>query len=410
MIVPLDTTVEGRTVRIGIAGLGIATRQVLPGLDQVGGVTLTGVADTRTKELANFSTVYPGVNTYTSVEALAASDDVDAIWIATPNHLHAEHTIAAARQGKHVICEKPMAVTMDEADEMVAAVEAAGVLYVQGHSKIYRTAVRMMGKLVADGRIGALQHISTMNYNDWLRRPVTSAEVDETRGGGVTFRQGPHQIDIVRYIGGGLVEEVYASFGQAQPEYPIEGHYVAHLRFQSGAVASLVFNGYGFFDVRELTWNVGEGGKTASEETLRGPRRPFGGPIPPDEKYADPSYSPDALQTARYDVRNSHDFFGLTICSGSRGDLRQSPEGLLIYDEAGTEEIAVPPDKFRNGELIELRDAYQHGRRSFPDEKWGRATLEIVLAIRESAKSQRPVTLHHQTAVPDDVSLPLIEA
>jgi phthalate 4,5-cis-dihydrodiol dehydrogenase len=395
-------------VRVGIAGLGIASRQILPGFDRVEGVELTAVADSRVEQLASFAREYPVVRCFGDVAEMCAWGGVDAVWVATPNNLHAEHTVIAARRGKHVVCEKPMAVTMEQAHAMVQAVEDAGVTYVQGHSKIYRSAVRRMGALIAEGRIGSLQQVVTLMYNDWMRRPVTPAEVDERTGGGVVFRQAPHQVDIVRFFGGGRMSSVSASTGAAlAPGYPIDGNYVAHATFESGMGAALVFSGYGNFDVRELTWGVGEGGRRASAEELRGRRAPYRGPIPAEEKYRDPAYQPTALREARYRESDDHDFFGLTICTGSAGDIRQSPSGLLVYTETGAEEIPVAPDRYRNGELIELRDAVAEGRPAFPDHHWGRATLEVVLAIRESARSGDVVRLQFQSDVPGALSMPL---
>lgn len=395
-------------MRVGIAGLGIASRQILTGFDRVDGVELTAVADTRPDQLRSFGREYPGVRCFADVADMCDWSGVDAVWVATPNDLHAEHTVIAARRGKHVICEKPMAVTMEQAHAMVQAVEDAGVTYVQGHSKIYRSAVRRMGALIADGRIGSLQQVVTLMYNDWMRRPVTAAEVDERTGGGVVFRQAPHQVDIVRFLGGGRISSVSASTGSGlAPQYPIEGNYVAHAGFESGVGAALIFSGYGNFDVRELTWGVGEGGRRATTEELRGPRVPYRGPVPAEEKYRDPAYQPAALREARYRESDDHDFFGLTICTGSGGDLRQSPSGLLLHTGVGAEEIPVAPDRYRNGELIELRDAVAQGRRAFPDHHWGRATLEVVLAIRESARTGDVVRPQFQSDVPGRLSMPL---
>ena len=74
-------------------------------------------------------------------------------------------------------------------------------------------------------------------------------------------------------------------------------------------------------------------------------------------------------------------FFGLTIVSCERGVIRQSPDGLYLYTEAGCEEVAVPPNPERVAELTELRDALREQRTVFPDGRWGAATLEVCLAI-----------------------------
>jgi hypothetical protein len=93
---------------------------VLPAFGKDKPYVLAGGADNRAEARAAFADVYDRP-VFSSVAALCARDDVDAVWISTPNTLHAEHAICAARNGKHVICEKPMAVNLRECDRMIAA-------------------------------------------------------------------------------------------------------------------------------------------------------------------------------------------------------------------------------------------------------------------------------------------------
>src|SRR5579871_2165358 len=235
-------------LRIGLAGLGAAARQVMPGFETVDGVKFTAVADVRADETARWKERF-GVDTFSSVEDLCRYGDVDAVYIATPNHVHAEHTIIAAEHGKHVICEKPMAITMEESHRMVDVVERTGVKYIQGHSKIYRPSIRRMGEVIASGRLGRVIQINTWNYNDWLRRPWPEWSLQEEHGGGVVYRQGPHQMDIVRYLGGGVIRSIRATAGRWNPHFDIEGNFSAFLDFEDGAAGLVSFNGYGNFDV-----------------------------------------------------------------------------------------------------------------------------------------------------------------
>lgn len=204
------------TLRVGIAGLGGAARQVLPSFKHVPGVELAAVADIRPQALEEFRPL--GVKTFNSCEEMCDGSDVDAVWIATPNHLHMEHCIRAANNGKHVICEKPMALSLEQADAMINAVERNRVKYVQGHSKIYDPPVRKMREVVASGQLGRLIQIATWNYRNWLNQPRLETEVDSLTGGGVAYRQGPHQSDVVRCIGGGMVSA--RCHGSVEPVFP----------------------------------------------------------------------------------------------------------------------------------------------------------------------------------------------
>lgn len=356
---------------------------------------LSGGADIRPDALADFERRYKR-KAFVSVEAMCASGEIDAVWIATPNTFHAEHTVMAARHGKHVIVEKPMAVTLEEAQRMIEAAERNGVKLVQGHSKIYSPAIQKIRAIVRSGRLGSVIQINSWNFNDWLQRPRLASEVDTEAGGGVCYRQGPHQVDIVRYIGGGLVRSLRAATGRADANFATEGDYTAFLEFEGGARATLAFNGYGFFDIAELTWGIGEGGKRMRESDRAGKER-LAGPVDQATKYGNPR------TTEAHAIRERADqsFFGLTIVACQRGVIRQSPEGLFVYTQAGREEIACRPDDGRSAELRELQQAIAESRPAFPDGRWGKATLEVCIAMLQSSHAHREVTLAHQTATVD---------
>jgi len=205
--------------------------------------------------------------------------DVDAVYISLPNTLHREWSIRSLEAGKHVICEKPMAVTLEQCRAMVEAVDRHGIKFVQGHSKAYDTPIRKMAEILATGELGRVLHIQTWNWNDWLLRALVASEVDTAQGSGVVFRQAPHQIDIVRFLGGGKLRSVRAVAGRWDPLYPDgEGNYSAFLEFEDGVAATMVFDGYGYFDVAELTWGIGESGLPMKNPESLAPRaRP--GPV-----------------------------------------------------------------------------------------------------------------------------------
>ena len=102
--------------------MGAASHQILPQIKKVPGIELTAGVDIR-KEAFKKSEVKYKANTFPSVKSMCESEVIDAVWIATPNTFHAEHTVLAAENTKHVIVEKPMAVTLDEGYRMIAAAE-----------------------------------------------------------------------------------------------------------------------------------------------------------------------------------------------------------------------------------------------------------------------------------------------
>ena len=147
-----------RKLRVGIAGLGIASMRIADEFRDDSPYELTAGADIRPDARAAFRRRFQR-DAVETVESLCRREDVDAVWISTPNPLHAEHTICAARNGKHIVCEKPMAVSLDECDAMIRAADEAGVRLLQGHSKIYNAPVRMMGDIVRSGRLGRVLQV-----------------------------------------------------------------------------------------------------------------------------------------------------------------------------------------------------------------------------------------------------------
>src|SRR5262249_3375635 len=227
------------TLRLGLAGRGLASTLSLPSLARHPGVRITAAADLRPSALDRFEREFQGA-TFQSVEDLCRSPSVDAVYVCTPAYLHAEHAVIAATHGKHVLVEKPMALTLDECDRMIAAAEQHGVQLVYGHTHAYDPPIRALADLVHGGELGRLTMVHTWNYTDLLYRPRAEWELDTARGGGVVFIQAAHQIDVVRLIGGGLVRSVRATTGRADPERPTEGHYVAYLELEDGTPATLV--------------------------------------------------------------------------------------------------------------------------------------------------------------------------
>src|SRR5204863_9565090 len=166
--------------------------------------------------------------------------------------------------------------------------------------------------------------------------PRLPGEVDTAKGGGVVFRQGPHQIEVVRRIGGGLVGSVRAYTGRWHPAFDTEGDYTALLEFADGTPATLVFNGYGYFNITDLTWGVSESGFVSSGGYRKQVRQT--GPIDPSVFYAKPR-----LERPNIDRERKQPIFGLSIASCEYGDLRQSPDGVFVYTDDGCEEITCPP-------------------------------------------------------------------
>ena len=391
-------------LRLGMAGLGVASTQIMPPIAKLPFIKITAAADMRADAVAKFREQYKGEG-YTSVEELCASPNVDAVYIATPNSLHAEHAIIAAKHKKHIIVEKPMAMNLAECDAMNEAADKHGVKLLCGHTHSFDPPIRKIREIVKSGELGKLCMINTWNYNEFMYRPRMKHELAMTRG--VVLNQGPHHVDVVRLIGGGMVRSVRAMTGIWDPAREWEGSYTCYLEFADGTPATLVYSGYGFFDTAELFDWVGEGGQHRPPETNLNVRKSLREVRTAEEE----EQLKEAMRFGgKREGEYSHvwsgarkqPFFGHTVVSCQKGDIRQTPDGLKIYGESEQREIALPAgSRGREAEVEELYDAVVKGRPVFHGGRWGAATLEVCLAMLESAKQRKEIMLAHQVPSPE---------
>jgi phthalate 4,5-cis-dihydrodiol dehydrogenase len=336
---------------------------------------------------------------------MCASPNVDVVYIATPNQLHAEHAIAAAKHQKHVIVEKPMALSLQECAAMNDAAEKNGVKLLCGHTHSFDPPIRKIREIVKNGELGKLCMINSWNYNEFMYRPRMKHELATSRG--VVLNQGPHHVDIVRLIGGGMVRSVRAMTGIWDKARAHEGSYTCYLEFEDGTPATLVYSGYGFFDTAELFSWVGEGGQRRDPETnLNVRRRLREVHSAEEEERLKEQMRFGGQREGEYSHvwtgERKQPFFGFTLVSCEKGDIRQTPEGLFIYGETEKREILLSAgSRGREAEVEELYEAVVNNRPVFHDGRWGQATLEVCLAMLESAEQRKEIVLSHQVPSPE---------
>ena len=224
-----DSVTPTRRLHVGVAGLGAGAVQVIRAMANTPYIQLTAAADVRPDALAAFESRFGG-HTYASVAALCCDSEVEVVWISTPNQFHCEHTITAAMHGKHVVVEKPMALTLDEARRMTEAAEQHGVQLLCGHTASLMAANQAMRWLITSGEIGDVQAINVWSYTDWMFRPRMPQELDIRTGGGIVYRQAPHQVDTVRLLGGGRVRSVRATSASVMAPAAICGEVAVPVR------------------------------------------------------------------------------------------------------------------------------------------------------------------------------------
>ena len=392
-------------MRIGVAGLGAAFTNMMRELAAYPHGRVTAAADFRQRALDRFASEWGG-ETHATVEEMCASPNVDVVYVLTPDQFHAEHAIAAAEHGKHVILDKPMGQSLEECDRIIEAIERNRVRAVVGHSQSLDQPIIAMAEVVNSGRIGRPIMIHTSFYSDWVYRPRAAEELDPALGGGIVRRQGPIQVDIVRMMGGGLVRSARAMTSLADPNRPVEGSMVAYLEFEDSTPATIVYSGYGHFDSTVHTWGIGLQGYEVDASAHHGQARKLLKGFAPEDEWAhkeETRYGGTKVgQTPHRGPDKRHAFFGVTLVECERGSVRQSPSGLIINGDDEIEALPVSAGeeygkRYTTSELNILREAIAndapprlHGPR------WAKATQEVVFGILESAAQRKEVYFRHQ--------------
>ena len=396
---------DERVIRLGVAGLGRAFSLMLPTFLADRRVELVAACDPRKEARDQFVRDFDAP-AYQDIEALARDDRVEVIYIATPHQFHEAHVRVAAAHRRHVLVEKPMALTLGQCDAMIADCAAAGVRLVVGHCHSFDSPYLAARQIVASGEVGRVRMIQALNYTDFLYRPRRPEELDTAAGGGVVFSQAAHQVDIVRMLAGSPVVRVRAVLGAWDPARPTEGAYSALLWFEDGAFASLAYSGYAHFDSDQWCGDIGEMGNRKQATDYGSARRRLALLSTPQAEAAakaQRAYGGTAYQqqSAAVGITAQHQHFGPIIVSCERGDLRPVPDGVWVYGDARRELRPLPLPAVPRFEVIdELQAAIDGGVAPFHDGVWARATLQVCLALLESAREQRDVELSAQGAQP----------
>ena len=395
-------------LRVGVAGLGRAFTLMLPSFVADPRLQLVAACDPRQEACDRFAQDFAG-RIHASVESLCNDAGVDAVYIATPHECHAEHVCLAAAAGKHVLVEKPLALTLHDCARMQAAVERAGVQLVVGHSHSFNAPILETRRIIERGEFGAVRLINAQYYTDFLYRPRRPEELDSTRGGGAVFSQGAHQVDIVRLLAGGLARSVRAQCGNWDATRPTEGAYAALVPFDNGAFASLLYNGYGYFDGDEQAGWVSELGLDKDPAAWRSGRSRLAASTANQHSeaaakaarnYGGKAYVPAGGTTGSTDTAaRHHQHFGHIVVSCERADLRPGPDGVTVYADGGRSLRRLPLSAVPRVEVLDEWLAAIAGTRApLHDARWSLASMELCLALLASARSGTEQALQQQCA------------
>ena len=204
-----------------------------------------------------------GIALEPSVDALVARDDIQAVFIATPHHVHVEQAITAARAGKHMLIEKPMACTVADCDAILEACKAAGVYSSIAFSQRTRKCNIKAKQMIDEGAIGRILQMNEMSLVPAGLGGLPNWQSDPENLG-TLFGHGIHNFDRIRWFTGREIKSVYAKCGNFEPGAKVEGNSTLLMTLTDGAVAtfwcSFTLPKPSFPRAQFSTWIVGEKG------------------------------------------------------------------------------------------------------------------------------------------------------
>lgn len=225
-------------VRVGVIGSGFIGNIHVDGLRHAQGAEIVAVASKTPGKAEKFAAERGIPDAYEDYRKILEQDDIDAITVAVPNYLHEEVVVAAAQAGKHIMCEKPFARTIQEAEQMLKAVREAGVKLVYGEMLCFAPKYVRAKRLVDEGALGKVFLVKQSEEHDGPHSPWFW-DVNLS-GGGVLLDMGCHSIEFARWIlNRPQVKSVQATMGQFvhQDKTKGEDHCICIIEFENDAIA-----------------------------------------------------------------------------------------------------------------------------------------------------------------------------
>ncbi len=229
---------------VGVIGTGGIARSHMNAIEANDNIRLVAVMDVDADRVGAAAEDFDA-STYTDLEPLLDDARVEAVHVCTPHALHADQVVAAAAAGKHVLVEKPMALTLADCDRMIDACDRAGKILMVGQVMRYYPVNRTIQKMIADGEIGQVGHLIRRRYSYFNPTPAGSHSrhwyLDLEIGGiCVLYCFGPHEYDILHWYLNSPVTQVYAQGSESTDLYRGQkDSYTAMMTHENGAVSVL---------------------------------------------------------------------------------------------------------------------------------------------------------------------------
>ncbi len=222
-------------VRWGLLSTAHINRRVIPAIRASNSSELVAVASRDLDKAQAYASEWEIPQAYGSYEAMLTSDQVDAVYISLPNHLHAEWSIKAMEAGKHVLCEKPFAISLEGVDQMIATAEKTGMALAEAFMYRHHPQTKVVGEWVRGGRLGEITYLhAVFNFN--------GLDPDNVRlapdwGGGCLWDVGVYPLSLAQYVMGDVPEWVIGD--QQMGESGVDVVFSGQLHYADGRVAQI---------------------------------------------------------------------------------------------------------------------------------------------------------------------------
>lgn len=230
-----------KKIKVAMIGLGAIGERVLRKFQYHSGIELVAVCDLNTTRLVELEDELEEVSIHTNVTEMLNENVIDLVYIGVPPKFHYEIALEVLQAGKHVLCEKPLASSLADAERMLEAAKEAQVLHAMNFPMVYTNVFQLMKEKVTSGELGAIKRIEVhLQFSEWPRAWQRNNWISSRDQGGFIREVAPHYVHMVRDMFGPL------TFVQSFVEYPenpafCETSFVAYMKLLDGT--PVLFNG-----------------------------------------------------------------------------------------------------------------------------------------------------------------------
>lgn len=349
-------------IRVALIGTGgIALANHIPGTERCRDAAVTALCDSDPATLQRAAQETGIQQTWTDPFALIAEADVDAVIIATPNRVHHPIAMAAIGAGKHVLCEKPLALTLADASEMARAADAANVRHMTAFTYRFVPAMRYAKHLIDTGTIGPPWHFRAQRFQDWGRRFLGWRQNASEAGTGELGDMLSHRLDYAHLLVGPLARVTGTMRRYLETRVDAQGmEHSSELDDWVACIGEFSSGATGVFESTKLATGCGEGGQSRDRVEVNGPDG-----------------------TIIYELSTPHRL--LIASAGSPLEQVDVPDSYLLWPGQRVEPGVDPLQAFRWAQNAEFIDAIREQRPCVPSFHDGVRVQAVMDAIVRSA-------------------------